>query len=920
MKPPLYIVDGSGYIFRAYYAIQSLSTESGFPTNALLGFTRMLLKLLKDKKAEYVAVAFDTGAKTFRHEMYDEYKANRGECPEDLVPQMPYFRKIVEALGIPSMEKEGFEADDVIATVAKKFGVADQKIIIVSGDKDLTQLVNDNILVWDAMRDITFDDWTVKEKFGVGPEQILDFLSLCGDSSDNIPGVKGIGPKTAIGLLENFGSVDSLIENASSISEIKGLRGAKSVQVKVESSVDMLKLSRDLVTLCDTVEPFYSLEKLEDMRWQSPKREALESLFGELEFHSMANTVLEIRSGESVEITMVGDSSVEKGSCEDVYEKKDYTLLDLKNFPVFLKEISKQKSFAFDSETTSLDIFDAKLVGLSFSWKKNQAYYLPVASNVATGDMLIPLEQVVSSLSSIFSDPKIKKIGSNLKFDIHILRSHGINVMGACFDTMLCAHVLQPDKRNYGLKALTKAFLEEEMVTYEEMIAEHESILDVPLETLSNYACHDADASWSLQVFLGKELDKAESRGARPRELLEKIEIPLIESLVKMERAGISVDHDFLNALGLEFSEDIERLKKRIYEIAGVEFNVNSPKQLSEILFVNLEIPTKGVKKTKTGFSTNASVLQKLQGQHEIIDRIMEHRELHKLNSTYVEALPPLIREQTGRIHASFNQAITSTGRLSSSNPNLQNIPVKNPKGRRIRKAFRASEGSVFILSDYSQVELRVLAHISGDETLKQAFIDGEDIHTKTAEELFSDSSASKKELRRIAKTINFGIIYGMSAFRLAKELEISRYEAQAFIDKYFDGYPKVRDYFDRLKADIETKGYVETMFGRRRYLSDLNTAGRDAGYAQRSLLNTPIQGTAAEIIKLAMFSVDNKLQKWSGRAKIVLQVHDELIVEVDKDIQQEVQQAVIQHMQNCIELDVPLLVESRFGVRWGED
>jgi len=918
MKHPLYIVDGSGYIFRAYYAIQPLSTKSGFPTNALLGFTRMLLKLLKDKQAEYVAVTFDTGAKTFRHEMYDEYKANRGECPEDLIPQMPYFRKIVEALGIPSMEKEGFEADDIIATVAKKLGVGDQKVIIVSGDKDLTQLVNDNVVVWDAMRDITFDDWTVKEKFGVGPDQILDFLSLCGDSSDNIPGVKGIGPKTAVNLLEHFGSVDSLIENASKISEIKGLRGAKSAQAKIESSVEMLKLSRDLVRLCYTVEPFDAIEKIDEMRWHSPKREDLESLFEELEFHSMANTVLEIRSGETVEIA-IGESDEAEEPTKNRYEDKDYTLVGSEYFSDFVSKLSKQKSFAFDTETTALDIFDAKLVGLSFSWKDEQAFYVPVMSSVAEANQLVSLEKIKSELGPIFADSSIKKIGSNLKFDIHILNSHGIEVAGTHFDTMLCAHLLHPDKRNYGLKALAKSLLEQEMVSFEEMIGESESILEVPLPDLTNYACHDADASWSLQNPLNKELDKAEARGARLRQVMYEVEIPLVEPLAKMERAGISVDKDFLGSLGEEFTTDIEKLKSRIYEIAGVEFNVNSPKQLSEILFVNLGIPTKGVKKTKTGFSTNAKVLQKLQGDHEIIDRIMEHRELHKLNSTYVEALPPLVHEKTGRIHASFNQAVTSTGRLSSSNPNLQNIPVKNPKGRRIRKAFKAKEGSVFILSDYSQVELRVLAHLSGDESLTQAFVEGEDIHSKTAKELFSDSDASEKELRRVAKTINFGIIYGMSAFRLAKELEISHYEAQAFIDSYFDGYPKVRDYFDELRNDIETKGYVETMFGRRRYLSELNTAGRDRGYAERSLLNTPIQGTAAEIIKLAMLAVDNKLQKWAGKAKIVLQVHDELIVEVDEGIQGEVQQAVIEQMQNCIDLNVPLVVESRFSDRWGE-
>jgi DNA polymerase-1 len=910
---PVYLVDGSGYIFRAYYAVQPLSTSKGLPTNALIGFTRMLAKLLRDVSAEHIAVMFDTGAKTFRHEMFDAYKANRGECPEDLVPQMPYFRKIVEAMGIRHFEKEGFEADDIIATLCRNFASRDHEVVIVSGDKDLTQLVDEKTVVWDAMRDVRFTPAVVKEKFGVEPRQVLDYLALCGDSSDNIPGVKGVGPKSAQRLIEHFGSVENLIEKADEIGAITGLRGAKSVQKKIESGVELLRLSRELVRLDEAVAPFDEIVSLEELCLTPPDDAVLHPLFEELEFNSLLATV----------------SAGRKPKALEPVASKNYTTLTPDTFDSFLAELKQQSAFAFDTETSSLDPRTCELVGISISWQDDTGYYLPFVSGDSSEDSselskaveLLDLDTVRSGIQPIFADPDVKKIGANLKYDVSVLAEQGIVVKGLSFDAMLCAYVLNPDRRDFGLKALTSLHLDEQMKPFKEVLGDKEHIGQVPLAEVAEYACHDADASWKLREVLDAKLGENSEDGVSLRRVFEEIEMPLVEVLSELERVGIAVDLDMLEKLSLEFTADIERLRQEIFVYAGCEFNVNSPKQLAAILFEELGISTQGVKKTKTGFSTNAAVLEKLVDTHPIVKALLEYREVHKLNSTYVESLKNLVHPKTGRIHASFNQAVAATGRLSSSDPNLQNIPIRNERGRRIRDAFIPEKGNLFIAADYSQIELRILAHLSEDEAFIEAFQNREDIHMRTAKEIFGamiGSESEQKELRRVAKTINFGIIYGMSAFRLAREINVSRTQAQSYIDQYFARYPRVLEYFDRVAELAEKQGYVETMFGRRRYLEELDISGRDAGYAGRSMLNAPIQGSAAEIIKIAMVNLHKVLAQNEGSARMVLQVHDELVVEARESDAERIRDLIVEEMEGAVSISVPLVVDARIGRSWG--
>lgn len=891
----LYLVDGSGYIFRAYYAVAPLSNDSGMPTNALLGFTRMLMKLLKDVSAKYIAVTFDMAGPTFRHEMYDAYKANRGECPEDLVPQMPYFRSIVQAMGITSCEKQGVEADDIIATLCRCF--PEHPITIVSGDKDLTQLVNDRVTVWDAMRDRTFQPESVQTKFGVAPEQIIDFLALTGDSSDNVPGLKGVGPKTAAKLLNEGGTLEELLKNPSKVLEIQGLRGREKLRSQLESSADVVRLSKELVTLDSVVEPFSAIRDIDQFAWSQANMEQLTPLFEELSFHRLLAEFSPKSGGQKL-------------------EEKSYSIVeDLSSFSELL---SSQSAFAFDTETSGLDIRSSELLGISISWAPHQAFYIPI---IAAEGKTFALQEVVEEIGPIFADGEIKKYGLNLKYDIGVLAEHGFQVEGLTFDSMLASYVLNPDKRQHGLKSLARIHFQEEMKSYKEVVGDAPHLGHVPLEQVADYACHDADVSWRLPTVLSALLEKSGAPDTpSPRYVFEHIEMPLVQVLSDVERRGIRLDGGFLGELSDDTARDIEGLERRIHDHAGSEFNVNSPKQLAEVLFEKLEIPTQGVKKTKSGFSTDASVLRKLSSHHPIVDEIIEYRELYKLKHTYLDTLPKLIHPKTGRIHTSFNQAVAATGRLSSSEPNLQNIPIRTERGRRIREAFVAEEGSMLISADYSQIELRVLAHLSEDYVLCEAFRADEDIHLTTARELFGMAEgAEQKRLRRIAKTINFGLIYGMSAFRLSGELGVSRKQASEYIERYFERYASVKRYFDQVAEKAELTGYTETLFGRRRFAKDIETAGRDAGYAKRSLMNAPIQGTAAEIIKLAMIALHRRLKDYRNAVGMVLQVHDELVVEAPAGLVDEVRGVVIEAMESAAELSVPLKVDSRVGKCWGE-
>lgn len=984
MNSCTYLVDGSGYIFRAFYAVQPLTTSAGLPTNALFGFTRMLLKLIRDVQACDIAVTFDSKGPTFRHERYADYKANRKECPPELVPQLPYFRKVVEALGIAGLEQAGVEADDIIATVAMKLASQGKRVVVVSGDKDLLQLVGGPIEVWDPMRGVQFSPELVKEKFGVPPELVRDYLALTGDSSDNVPGVKGIGPKTAERLLNHFGGIDQMLEKLPEIDTLAGLRGAKGIRERIESNSDTLRLSRELVTLETQVSPFNSLDSADRFRWHGARRELITPLFEELEFTAMMDA---IPFGPAGDDAAGGDRSAVAGVAEAVdaltgltqgtatdslpaqasgRPQKIYTTVYSDTLEDLAAELRAVQHFAFDTETTSLDVLSCELVGLSVATARHRAWYVPVAlpprEKKWTGELfdsaapaggadagaveppapLVTLDQLRSVLGPIFADRTILKSGVNLKFDIGVLEVNGFEVNGVHFDAMICSHVLNPDRRQHGLKALALQHLGEEMVTYEEMVGEYADAGLVPVDRIAPYACHDADASFGLAELMLPFLSPSVRIGtdalnpdapppATPRLLFDEIEMPLIPVLSRVERRGVKVDVGYLESLGEEFTQELRLLEQRVYECAGREFNLNSPKQLGQVLFEELKLSTTGVKKTQSGYSTDANVLSLLASRteephHEIAVHLLEYRELHKLMSTYIDALKRLVHPRTGRIHTSFNQAVAATGRLSSSDPNLQNIPIRNARGRRIRRAFVAEPGSLLLAADYSQIELRVLAHLSGDEALQAAFRNDEDIHQRTAVELFGEAAMrdgadglTPKDLRRAAKTINFGVIYGMSAFRLAGELGIPRKQAQQYIDGYFARYPRVLEYFNSLRARIETHGYVETLYGRRRNAAELETQGRDAGYTERSLLNAPLQGTAAEIIKRAMIELDSRLAPFGEAAKMVLQVHDELVFEIAESRYSEVEPLVREVMESAVVLDVPLKVELRCGTTWGE-
>lgn len=909
-QEPLYLVDGSGYIFRAFYAIAPLSNPNGLPTNALFGFTRMLAKLIKDVKAHYLAVTFDTKEPTFRHELYAEYKANRAECPAELVPQMPYFRSITKALGIACLEKPGVEADDIIATLATRMSALGHQVVIVSGDKDLLQLVNGQVTVLDAMRDTTFTPPAVKDKFGVGPEQILDYLSLIGDASDNVPGVKGIGPKTAERLLQEFGSLAEVLKDPSKIEGVSGLRGAKGIREKIESGGDALRLSQQLIALNTAVEPYDRIGSVEELAWhglpQGGAADGLRTLFEELDFSSL--------------LSSFGGSR--PAAAEQSFASKKFTAISAAELEEFASHLRAQPKFAFDTETSSLDTLTCELYGISISWCKDEAFYLPVGGANASGH-LIPLDEVRRVLGPIFGNAAQEKLGVNLKFDIGVLASAGIEVHGATFDAMIASHLLNPDGRQNGLKGLSERYLNERMVSYEELVGDHAELAAVPFERLVQYACHDADASFALEAPLAALLGDRSGESPSLRRVFDEVEMPLVPVLSQIERAGIKVDVPFLEELGARFADELAGFERSIWELAGREFNINSPKQLGAILFDEMQIPTKGVKKTTHGYSTDASVLSNLAPAHPIAARLLEYREVHKLHSTYVEALRRLVHPRTGRIHTSFNQTVTATGRLSSTEPNLQNIPIRNPRGRLIRRAFIAEPGCTLISVDYSQIELRILAHLSGDKNLRDAFVRGDDIHRRTAEEMFGTLASSPeemKDLRRVAKTINFGIIYGMGAFRLANELGISRKQAQQYIDNYFGRYPSVQLYFDSLKKDIERRGYVETLFGRRRHQQEVDTSGRDAGYAERSLLNAPIQGSAAEVMKVAMIHLSEQLKPFASTAAMVLQVHDELVFEVRDEQCEEIRELVVRTMESAVPLTVPLRVDVHSGKSWGED
>jgi len=901
-----YLIDGSGYIFRAFYAIQRLSTKDGFPTNALFGFLKMVLKTIATANSSKVAIIFDAGRKTFRNELYPEYKANRDECPPELVQQMPYFRELSKAIGLPVLEAPGYEADDIIATLTAKLVAQNKDVVIVSGDKDLMQLVNEHVTIWDTMKDKRYKAPEVVEKFGVGPAQVTEVLALTGDTSDNVPGVDGVGPKTAAQLIVKYNDVEGVISNIEGIKNDTEIRNRKKIAETIEANLDQLRLSRRLVEV-DSKVPLQEISGDGDnMDELLSKREIDAVHLGEL-FNRFEFTTL-FKEFKSV----LGAAARPKTS-----ENYSYTTILAEDFPAWCEEFLQQKDFAFDLETTALEIHNAEIVGISVCWDDKVSYYIPVGHHKAEGQ--VSWKNFVDNTKRHFANPDVKKSGQNIKYDISILELHGIAVEGVTFDTMVAAYLLNPDSRSFNLTALAEEFLQLPVIEYDEVTEGAENFSGVSIEAATQYACQDAHYAWLLKGILGPRLEE----GGLTK-VFEQLEVPLVPVLARMEREGVKVDAKTLESMSAEFAVQLAELEKQIYAHAGQEFNINSTKQLAEIFFEKLGISTKGVKKTKTGFSTDSSVLEKLAEVHPLPALILEYRSLHKLKSTYTDALAQVINPKTGRVHTRLNQTITSTGRLSSSDPNLQNIPVQSEAGRRIRSAFVPEPGKIFIAADYSQIELRLLAHLSGDKNMIAAFNEGTDIHANTAREIMGLGAFDEvsDEIRRIGKTINFGIVYGMGAFRLSRELGIPVHQATSYINNYFARYPRVKEYFAKLEDAAMSNGEVQTIFGRKRVISAIDTSGRDSGFAMRAAINAPLQGSAADIIKLAMIKVDSMLRSSGIDAKLILQIHDELLIEAaDRGAaeNEKLMKSVQDAMEGVMELSVPLKVDAGSGKSWTE-
>lgn len=884
-KQILYLIDGSSYIYRAYYAIRHLTSPQGFPTNALYGFTQMLLKVLKERAPDHVAVVFDKGRKTFRTEMYPEYKANRAAMPDDLVPQIAPIKEMVRAFNIPVLELENYEADDIIGTMARRCEQNGMEVVVVTGDKDLMQIVTPCVTLLDTMKDKTSGLAEVEERFGVGPELVVDVLGLAGDTSDNIPGVPGIGEKTAMKLIREFGSLDSLLERAG---EVKGKTGER-----LKEFADQARLSRRLATIdCNTPIDY----RFEDLALTPADNKRLAELFREYGFTTLMK-----------ELTSEASLSTEH------YR----TVLTKSGFDELLAALRNAPAFAVDLETTSLNPLEAELVGLSFSFREHEAFYLPVGHRYPGAPDQLPRDEVLEQLAPLLTDPKRPKIGQNIKYDYQVLRRHGIEMQGLWFDTMLASYLLNPVRSSQGLDSLSVEFLDHKMISYEEVAGkgkEQVNFSQVPVERASIYSCEDADATFLLQrLFLPRLAETGMER------LLFELEMPLVKILAEMELEGVMVDLPLLRELSDGFAAQLFALETGIFAAAGCEFNINSPKQLGEVLFEKLQLPTG--KKTKTGWSTDMDVLARLAQEYELPALILQYRSISKLKSTYTDSLPRLVDPATGRIHTSYNQAVTNTGRLSSSEPNLQNIPIRTEEGRKIRRAFTAREGSLILSADYSQIELRVLAHLSEDRVFCDAFAKDEDIHTRTASEVFDIMPGLvTPEMRRQAKTINFGVIYGQGAFSLARELGVSTKTAKEFIDNYFERHRGAREFLDACVRNAERDGYVTTLLGRRLPIPDIKSSnGNVRAFGQRNAVNYPIQGSAADIIKLAMVKVSDRMAKEGLQSRLIMQVHDELVFEVPEEEKLAMETLASHEMEHAAALRVPLRVDVSYGKNWSE-
>ena len=884
-KKTVYLIDGSAYFYRAYHAIKPLSTASGLPTHAAYGFTNILLRVIREKSPEFLAVAFDAKGPNFRHEKYPEYKANRPPMPDDLAVQIPYIKKIVTAHNIHTLEEQGVEADDLIASAARTLTAAGCKVIVVSGDKDLLQLVGRDIILWDPMKDVVMDPEAIKKKYNVAPEKLLDLFALTGDKSDNIPGVPGIGPKSAEKLINEFGSLENLYENMDSLKKGK-------MKESLESHRQDAFLSRELI---DLKEDLAISENIDDFRLPEPDTARLKKLYTELEFTRLMKAEI-----PAAEVSREGFELVQ-------------TEPELAELVKLLKEAD---CMVLDTETSDLDPFVADLVGLSVCVTPENAFYIPLGHRDEAGKLLtgqLAKKSILKTLKPLLEDERLPKLGHNLKFDYSIIKEQGegVSLRGPLWDTMIASYLLDPGRRTFKLDDLCREILELKMTTFAEVTRRDkrpDAFVYVEPADAKNYSCEDVLGACLLWKEFRPKLEKHNLW-----ELFAELETPLLPILAEMELVGIKVDTGLLQELSQEFSKKIAELEKEIYKLAGQEFNINSPKQLGEILFDKLQLPHG--RKTKTGYSTDVGVLERLSF-HELPQAVLVHRNLSKLQSTYVDKLASLVHPKTGRVHSSFNQTVTATGRLSSSNPNLQNIPVRTEEGQRIRQAFVPEKGHVFVAGDYSQIDLRVLAHYSQDKALLEAFRAGQDVHNRTAAEIFFVSPLLiTPQMRRVAKTINFGIVYGMSSFGLASQLNLSRKEAQTFIDRYFKHYPGVQQFMEDIVKQAKKDHYVTTLLNRIRYLPDINSTNRTSReFAERTAINTPIQGTAADIIKLAMIKVDKELKKAKLKTRMLLQIHDELVFEVPEKEEEKVTRLVKDGMESVMQLDVPLVVNISVG------
>ena len=885
----IFLIDGSAFLYRAFHAFRNLSTSKGRPTNATFGFARILLKLFKENTPDHAVVLFDVKGPTFRHELYDQYKANRPPMPEELSAQIPDIKRPIRALNIPIMEKQGYEADDLAGTYARLAEGEGFDVVMVTGDKDFIQLVTNRCTLWDPMKDTLKDAALIKAEMGIDPKQFIDVLGLAGDTSDNIPGVAGVGPKTATELIAKFGSIETLYDNLDS------LKKKKKLHENLSKSRDLVLLSRKLATI-DRFVPV--TETMEDFKLLPYNTQEAFALFQELEFNTLMN-----------EFAKKPDPS------EKIYK----LITNLGELEKLAHVLTNKGIFALDTETTSKNPTEARLVGISFSYRENQGFYIPVG-HTSPGEVEQPAkEDILRIFKPVLENPDIKKVGQNIKYDYIVLSRFGIFLEGISFDTMIASYLLNPSTRGHSLDSIAMTLFGHKNISYEEVTGKGKNQIgfqDVPIPEAVNYACEDADLTFMAYQELKKSIrDKGLS------DLMDTIEMPLIQVLAKMEMEGIRVDGPALKQLSETFELEMKKLEKEIYVLAGEEFNINSSQQLGFILFEKLKLATVKKTKMKTGYSTDVEVLTKLAPTHELPAKLLRYRTLDKLKSTYADALQELVHKETGRIHTSFNQTITATGRLSSSNPNLQNIPIRKEEGKKIRQAFIPKEGHILISADYSQIELRILAHCAEDEILMEAFKNGEDIHTRTAREVFQVlPEFITDDLRSQAKAINFGIVYGMSGFRLANDLNISRKMATAYIDNYFKRYSGVKKFIDTTIENTRKTCETTTLFGRKRRLDDINSSNANVrGFAERAAVNTPIQGSAADLIKLAMIKLDEALEKNQMASKMLLSVHDEIIFECPFEEKDRLMGLVKDIMEHVHPLNVPLKVNFGSGQNWAE-